>query len=122
MPEQIATSFLLTKLIAGFSGLFGGLCISVFWQPKKIKTKGTAAAYIITGGISFGFPYTFGGAVLELLGLDTQGINYPQAINFLLGVSAVAAMSYLATWLEKREGKDIVEVIREIKTNTKELL
>ena len=122
MPEQIATSFLLTKLITGLSGLFGGICIGVFWQPKKIRQKGLVVAGAIIGAISFGIAFVFGGVVASVAGVDLADPDNAMAIGVGIGALAVGVISYLATWLEKREGKDIGEVIREVKAEAKGLL
>jgi len=122
MPEQLATSFLLTKLITGLSGLFGGICIGVFWQPKKIRQKGLVVAGAIIGAISFGIAFVFGGVAASVAGVDLADPDNAMAIGVGIGALAVGVISYLATWLEKREGKDIGEVIREVKAEAKELL
>jgi hypothetical protein len=55
-------------------------------------------------------------------GVDLADPDNAMAIGVGIGALAVGVISYLATWLEKREGKDIGEVIREVKAEAKELL
>lgn len=43
---------LLSQCLAALAGLFGGLSVSFFWQPKKLHQHGRLAAGVIIGAIS----------------------------------------------------------------------
>ena len=114
-----ASGFAISKLMTGVAGLFGGIAISIFWQPKKLKQHGLLAGGAIIGAMSFGFAYVFGGVVANLLGMNMSNPDNALAIGAVIGSVAVGVVSFVATWLEKREGKDIAEVVREIRKDVK---
>jgi hypothetical protein len=125
MAEPVSTIFgglSLSNIASGIAGLFGGVSISIFYQPKPIREKGKFCGGAIVGAISFGFPFMFGGAVLGLLGVDVNHTDYKTAIDTILGAISVGLVSFVATWLEKREGKDIGEVIKDAKKDIKDTL
>jgi high-affinity Fe2+/Pb2+ permease len=119
MMEPATGGFALSKLITGIAGLFGGVAISIFWQPKKIKQHGLLAGGAVIGAISFGFAYVFGGAVANVIGMNLNNADNALAIGTVIGAVAVGVVSFVAAWLEKREGQDIAEVIREVKKEMK---
>lgn len=122
MPEPISSSFGLTKIILGVAGLFGGIAISIFWQPKKIKEKGMLAAGAIIGALSFGFAFALGGITARAIGIDLNNPDNAMAVGVAIGAIAVGVVSFVANWLAKREGKDIGEVIKDAKTDIKDAL
>lgn len=105
----------LSNIMSGIAGLFGGVSIAVFWQPRPIKEKGKFVGGAIIGAISFGFPFIFGKAVLSLLGVDVDNASYKLAIDTILGAVGVGCFSFVANWLKKREDKDIGEIIKDVK-------
>lgn len=117
--EPATSGFAISKLITGIAGLFGGIAISIFWQPKKLKQHGLLAGGAIIGAMSFGFAYIFGGVVANILGMNMGNADNALAIGAVIGAVAVGAVSFVATWLERREGQDIAEVIREIRKDVK---
>lgn len=54
---------LLSQGLAALAGLFGGLSVSFFWQPKKLHQHGRLAAGIIIGAISVSTTFTLGGFI-----------------------------------------------------------
>jgi hypothetical protein len=113
------SGFEMSKLMSGISGLFGGVAVSIFWQPKKIREHGKFAGGAIIGALSFGFAYVLGGAVARLLNMSMANPDNALAIGTVIGALAVGVVSFVAQWLEKREGQDIAEVIREVKKEMK---
>jgi hypothetical protein len=113
------SGFEMSKLMSGISGLFGGIAIAIFWQPKPIKEKGKLCGGAIIGALSFGFAYVLGGAVARLLNMSMAEPDNALAIGTVIGALAVGVVSFVAQWLEKREGQDIAEVIREVKKEMK---
>jgi len=122
MAEPVSSSFGLTKLILGIAGLFGGVAISIFWQPKKIKQHGMLAAGAIIGALSFGFSFALGGIAARAVGIDLANPDNAMAVGVAIGAISVGVVSFVANWLAKREGKDIGEVIKEAKADIKEVL
>lgn len=122
MAEPVTSGFAITKLITGIAGLFGGIAIAIFWQPKKIKQKGMLGAGAIIGALSFGFSFAFGGIVAHFAGIDLANPDNAMAVGVVIGAIAVGVVSFVANWLEKREDKDIAEVMKEVKSDIKETL
>jgi MFS family permease len=122
MAEPISSSFGLTKIILGVAGLFGGVAISIFWQPKKIKQKGMLAAVAIIGALSFGFAFAFGGIAARAIGVDLQNPDDAMAVGVAIGAISVGMVSFLANWLSKREDKDIGEVIKDARADIKDAI
>lgn len=119
MPEPITTTtgtgFIIGKALSAFAGLIGGLSISVFWQPEKIKQHGRLAAGALIGGISVGGAFTLGGLVARYLGLDLADMDTALGIGFVIGVTSVGLINFIANFLERRESRDILEVVGEVR-------
>jgi high-affinity Fe2+/Pb2+ permease len=122
MAEPVSSSFGLTKLILGIAGLFGGIAISIFWQPNKIKRLGMLSAGAVIGALSFGFSFALGGVLANAINVDLANPDNAMAVGVLIGAISVGVVSYVAKWLENREGKDIGEVIKDAKKDIKESL
>ena len=120
MAEPVTSGFAITKLITGIAGIFGGIAISIFWQPKKLKELGKLSAGAVIGALSFGFSFAFGGILAHFIGVDLANPDNAMAVGVFIGAIAVGVVSYVAKWLENREGKDIGEVIKEVKQDIKE--
>lgn len=119
MPEPITstaagTGFVIGKGLSALAGLIGGLSISVFWQPEKIKQHGRLAAGAIIGAISVGGAFTLGGLVARWAGLDLADMDTALGIGFILGVASVGLINFIANFFDRREGQDILEVAKEV--------
>jgi hypothetical protein len=110
-----ATGFILSKIFYGIAGLFGGVTLSFFWQPARLRKHGRVAAGAIVGGASVFCAVVFGGALSIFLGLDPHDANIALAIGGGVGILSVGIISFLANFFDKREHHDIVEVVQEIK-------
>jgi len=119
MAEPITTTtgtgFIIGKALSALAGLIGGLSISVFWQPEKIKQHGRLAAGALIGGISVGGAFTLGGLVARYLGLDLADMDTALGIGFVIGVTSVGIINFIANFLERRESRDILEVVGEVR-------
>lgn len=111
------TGFLAGKLLSAIAGMIGGLSLSVFWQPEKIRQHGKLAAGAIVGGISVGGSVALGGMVAKYLGLEMDNMDTALGIGFMMGLVSVGVINFLANFFDKREGADILEVAREVKQN-----
>jgi hypothetical protein len=110
-----AGGFLIAKLAAAFTALAGGLSISFFYQPKKLHQHGKLAAGAIIGSIAVASSFALGGVIAHLLGVDFQNIDIALGIGWVVGILSVGIVAWVANFLEKREGKDILEVATEVK-------
>jgi hypothetical protein len=122
MTEPVSSGFAITKVITGIAGLFGGIAISIFWQPKKIRQHGMLAAGAIIGALSFGFSFALGGIAARSIGIDLANPDNAMAVGVAIGAISVGVVSFVANWLAKREGKDIGEVIKDVKADIKDSL
>ncbi len=113
-PVVAATSFAISKIYYGLSALFGGFMLSFFFMPAKLKQYKPVAAGAIIGGISVGSGVIFGGALAVYLGMNPNDANTALAVGGAIGLTAVAIVSWIANFFDKRQGKDILEVAQEI--------
>ena len=107
-------SFIVAKIYYGISALFGGLVLSFFWKPDRFKQHTPMAAGAIIGGISVGSGVIFGGAVAVWMGMNPNDANTALAVGGAIGLTAVAIVSWIANFFDKRQGKDILEVVKEV--------
>lgn len=107
-------SFIVAKIYYGISALFGGLVLSFFWKPDRFKQYTPVAAGALIGGISVGSGVIFGGALAVWLGMNPNDANTALAVGGAIGLTAVAIVSWLANYFDKRQGKDILEVVKEV--------
>lgn len=113
-----AAGFAISKIYYALAGLFGGFGLSFFWQPAKLKGHSRAAAGAIIGGVSVGASVIFGGALAVFFGLDPHDANVALSVGGGIGIFALAVLSLVANFFDKREGKDILEVAQEITSIT----
>ena len=97
------------------AGLIGGLTLSVFWQPEKIRQHGALAAGAIVGGISVGGAFTLTGMVASNLGLDITNVDTAMGVGFCLGILIIALVNFLANFFAARENQDIIQVASELR-------
>jgi hypothetical protein len=112
-------SLLISKLMTGIAGLFGGVAVSIFWQPKKLREFGLLAGGAILGALSFGFAFVFGGAIANVLNMNINNPDNALAIGTVIGALAVSVVSFVAKWLERKEGQDIAQVLRSVRKDIK---
>jgi hypothetical protein len=123
MAEPVTTTaaggYLLSKGAATFAALLGALSVSFFYQPKKLHEHGKLAAGAIIGGISVSAAFTLAGIIANQLGVDFTQIDNALGIGYIIGITSVGVIAWVANFLSKREDKDILEVVKEIKDGTK---
>lgn len=111
-----AGGFALTKALSAVAGLFGGLSVSFFWQPKKLHEHGKLAAGAIVGGIAVGAAFTLGGIVIKQFGLESESVDIALGVGYIVGILSVGFIGLLANFFEKREGQDLLQVAQEVKS------
>jgi hypothetical protein len=123
MAEPVTTTaaggYLISKAAATFAALLGALSVSFFYQPKKLHEHGKLAAGAIIGGISVSAAFTLAGIIANQLGVDFSQVDNALGIGYLIGILSVGVIAWVANFLSKREDKDILEVVKEIKDGTK---
>lgn len=115
-PTSTTTvAYILSKGAAALAGLFGGLSVSIFWQPKKLHQHGKLAAGAIIGGIAVSAAFTTGGIIARWVGLDFQEVDVALGLGYAIGAVSVGLIAWLANFFDRREGKDILEVANEVR-------
>lgn len=113
--EAAAGSWLVGKLAPALGGLFGGLSLAMFWTPEKLREKGKVASIFIAGGISAMAGFSFTGIAAMWLGVHPDKLDMVIGIAWLLGLSSIAIMNWLANYMANREHMDIGEVATDMK-------
>lgn len=90
--------------------------LSFFWKPERFKQHTPMAAGAIIGGISVGSGVIFGGALAVWLGMNPNDANTALAVGGAIGLTAVAIVSWIANFFDKRQGKDILEIVQEVRS------
>ncbi|KAA8725670.1 MAG: hypothetical protein LKK36_19990 [Ewingella americana] len=108
-------NFFISQVLAAFAGLFGGLSISFFWQPKKLHRHGRFSAGLIIGSISVGATSALGGIVSRWLGMNFNEADTAMGLGYVVGAVSVGVIAWLANFFNRREDSDILEVAGELK-------
>jgi len=108
-------SFFINQVLAAFAGLFGGLSISFFWQPRKLHQHGRLSAGVIIGSISVAATFALGGLVSRWLGMNFNEADNAMGLGYGLGIVSVGVIAWLANFFNRREDSDILEVAGELK-------
>ena len=112
---ESSQSFFISQLLAAFAGLFGGLSISFFWQPKKLHQHGRLSAGLIICSISVAATFALGGLVSRWLGMNFDQADNAMGLGYGLGIVSVGVIAWLANFFNRREDSDILEVAGELK-------
>jgi|688.fasta_scaffold927736_2 hypothetical protein len=107
--------WLIDKLIYAVTACFGAFGLAAFWTPNHLQTHSKLAQGCIIGGIAVGSSIALGGFLLLKLGLNPEQTDNVTAVGFLVGVSSVAILNFLGNFFDKREEKDIIEIVKEVK-------
>ena len=102
METTTTAADVISKGAAAMAGLFGGLSVSFFWQPKRLHQHGKLAAGAIIGGISVASAFSLGGLIARWLGLNFTDVDIALGLGFAIGVLPVGVLAWLANCLEKR--------------------
>lgn len=115
-PSSTEFGYAISKMAAAMAGLFGGLSVSFFWQPKKLHQHGKLAAGAIIGGMAVSAAFTLGGMIARWLGLNFNDVDTALGLGYIIGILCVGIIAWLANFLERRENKDILEVVQEVRS------
>ncbi|WP_086002479.1 hypothetical protein [Pectobacterium wasabiae] len=105
---------MLSQALAALAGLFGGLSVSFFWQPKKLYQHGRLVAGVIIGAISVSTTFMLGGFIARWLGMNFQDSDIAMGIGYFVGAISVGMIAWLANFFNRREGDDILQVAGEL--------
>jgi hypothetical protein len=109
---------ILNQMLAALAGLFGGLSVSFFWQPRKLHERGKLTAGVIIGSVSTAAAFALGGLIADKLNLNFSKADDALGIGYAVGILSVGVISLLANFFDKREDQDIVQVVKDLRQNT----
>lgn len=113
--EIVNLQAVISQCLAALAGLFGGLSVSFFWQPKKLHQHGRLMAGIIIGAISVSMTITLGRLITRWLGMNFSDSDIAMGMGYVIGAFSVGLIAWLANFFNRREGRDILEVAGELK-------
>ena len=106
---------LISEALLAFSGLFGGVSISFFWQPQRLHQHSQFMAGIIFGGISMGAAVALGGLAARWLKIDLNQADITLGLGYILGAMSNGLIVWLANFFRRHEQQDIFDVASVIK-------
>ncbi|AUM01921.1 MULTISPECIES: hypothetical protein [Enterobacter] len=110
---------LISEALLAFSGLFGGVSISFFWQPQRLHQHSRFMAGIIFGGISMGAAVALGGLAARWLKIDLNQADITLGLGYILGAMSNGLIVWLANFFRQHEQRDIFDVASVIKNKVR---
>ena len=110
---------LISEALLAFSGLFGGVSISFFWQPQRLHQHSRFMAGIIFGGISMGAAVALGGLAARWLKIDLNQADITLGLGYILGAMSNGLIVWLANFFRRHEQRDIFDVARVIRSKVR---
>ena len=110
---------LISEALLAFSGLFGGVSISFFWQPQRLHQHSRYMAGIIFGGISMGAAVALGGLAARWLKIDLNQADITLGLGYILGAMSNGLIVWLANFFRRHEQRDIFDVASVIKSKVR---
>lgn len=102
-------TYISTKLASMIGGFLGGAAILTFIRPQSIGEA------FMRGGVSVGSAIIFSTPLIEFVDLKQTWENQAMA-GFCVGFIAYSVLGMVANFLAKNQSKDIVQVVKEIKS------
>ena len=118
ISSAIGGGVVASKIFSGLSGLFGGITLTLFWQSKRLQSYSKFIAGAITGSVSVTAAISLTGILASYLNLASTNLDVALGIGYLVGMLSVGVVTLLANFFDKREDKDLLEVVKEV-TDTK---
>lgn len=110
MAEPV--SYISAKIASMIGGFLGGAAILTFIRPKTIGEA------FMRGGVSVGSATIFSSPVLDMVEMTQNWENQAMA-GFCVGFLAYSVLGMVANFLMKNQNKDIVEVVKEVRSGEK---
>lgn len=112
---MLDNNWLLSRILIALAGAFGAFAVAVFWLPKEIREKSALIRGIVIGGVGVGFSLTFTGWILRVTGVDGANLDNLLAVSAIEGGVSLAVLMWLTNFFKKRENKDLIEVVSEVR-------
>lgn len=116
-----ASGFALSKVYLALPALFMSL-VAYFLRKSKspeLAGHGRMATGAIVGGIAVGSSVIFGGALIVWLGFDPNDANTLMFFGGCIGLASWTVWRGVIIYLDRMDGKDIVEIAQEVKGSIK---
>lgn len=98
------------KVFSGVGGMTGGFSLMAFIKPKGIWDAA------IHGGVSTFAGVVFSGPVLKYFEIAPNDWEFQMMAGFIIGFGAWFVMSAVANFFKQNEGKDILTVAQQTKS------
>lgn len=108
-------SIVINQGLSALAGLFGGISISFFWQPKKLHQHGSFIAGIITGSISMFAAFALVGMAANFLHFNLNEADAALGLGYIVGAISIGILAAVANFFSRHEQDDIFEMASEIK-------
>ena len=113
--NSMFTPMLINEGLLSLAGLFGGISVSFFWQPRKLQQHGRFIAGAIVGSISMCAAFALGGFAARWLKIDLNESDITLGLGYIVGALSNGLIVWLANFFRRHEQQDIFDVADEIK-------
>ncbi|MGL4722935.1 MAG: hypothetical protein ACRCWW_00250 [Scandinavium sp.] len=114
MSDVINTTLINEGLLA-VAGLFGGVSVSFFWQPRRLQQHSRFIAGVIIGSISMCAAFALGGFTARWLKIDLNESDLTLGLGYIVGAMSNGLIVWLANFFRRHEQQDIFDVAGELK-------
>lgn len=114
MSDAVTTTLVNEGLLA-VAGLFGGVSVSFFWQPRKLQQHSRFIAGVIIGSISMCAAFALGGFTARWLKIDLNESDMTLGLGYIVGAISNGLIVWLANFFRRHEQQDIFDVAGELK-------
>jgi hypothetical protein len=115
MMSNILTTTLINEGLLSVAGLFGGVSVSFFWQPRKLQQHSRFIAGVIIGSISMCAAFALGGFTARWLKIDLNDADITLGLGYIVGAMSNGLIVWLANFFRRHEQQDIFDVAGELK-------
>lgn len=116
-----ATFFAVSKMYYALAALFTSMMVLFLSRTKTFQGHGRMVTGCLIGGTAVGSAVVFGGFLAVKLGMQPEDANTALAVGGAIGLFAFTVMKALVIYLDKMEGKDIVELAIDVKEDVKKV-
>jgi len=113
--SDVVTTTLVNEGLLAVAGLFGGVSVSFFWQPRKLQQHSRFIAGMIIGSISMCAAFALGGFTARWLKIDLNESDMTLGLGYIVGAISNGLIVWLANFFRRHEQQDIFDVAGELK-------
>jgi hypothetical protein len=113
--SHVVTTTLINEGLLAVAGLFGGISVSFFWQPRKLQQHSRFIAGVIIGTISMCAAFALGGFTARWLKIDLNESDMTLGLGYIVGAISNGLIVWLANFFRRHEQQDIFDVAGELK-------